>query len=518
MAALVMYIYNLKPKVGTVPSIVYYKRVSTRAQAESGYSLQVQEDLATKLEEEGKWRILRIFEDRGKSARDLNRPELEELLDFCDENQNILDAVVVQDTSRLSRNVHDHIEIKTFLQKRAIKMVSLDGNNDETDEGQFVDIIIAGINELESKRTGRKTKRIMKAMFEEGLKPGAAPLGYLNSFQKGIPMKPDDEKKYFIQEAFRLWNTGNHSIKEISDILFDKGLRSKNGKKVHKSALQKCLKDISYAGGLSYDGEVNEKAQHEGIISMTDYRKAQKVFEMRNKGANRSRKYETLLSGIAHCFKCGTLMYGEYHLKGDYYRCRVCGSPYANMKYVDEYVERFFNSSVFTDNGLDRIRKVLVEVKAEQGKSVPKQKESLTKRKIVLDKKMRLIEDKLFSLDGVVDKERLEQRYLPLKEEMKQVEQNLLGLGKSSNNLKDNEIDKIITGLQQLGEIYKVLDMARRKQFIRFFIKKAFVDSKESKVVNFELVPEFEMLLSRDLVRISSDWLPRVDSNHEPAG
>jgi len=39
--------------------------------------------LRLKLEEEGKWRILRIFEDRGKSARDLNRPELEELLDFC---------------------------------------------------------------------------------------------------------------------------------------------------------------------------------------------------------------------------------------------------------------------------------------------------------------------------------------------------------------------------------------------------------------------------------------------------
>ena len=122
------------------------------------------------------------------------------------------------------------------------------------------------------------------------------------------------------------------------------------------------------------------------------------------------------------------------------------------------------------------------------------------------------------SLDGVVDKERLEQRYLPLKEEMRQVEQNLLSLGKPSNNLKDDEIDKIITGLRQLGEIYKVLDVARRKQFLRFFIKKAFVDSKESKIVNFELVPEFEMLLSRDLVRISSNWLPRVDSNHEPAG
>ena len=511
-----MSIFNLKPKVGTIPSIVYYKRVSTKGQAETGYSLEVQEDLATKLAEDGEWRILRVFEDKGKSARDLNRPDLEQLLDFCDENQGILDAVVVQDTSRLSRNVKDHLEIKAFLQKRAIKMISLDGNNEDTDEGQFLDIIIAGVNELESKRTGRKTKRIMEAMFEMGLKPGTAPLGYINSFEKGVPMKIDPERRFFFEEMFRLWNTGNHSTGEISDILYEKGLRSKNGKKVVKSAIHKYLRDIIYAGGLTYNKRINEKAQHGAIVSMEVFNKAQEIFKIRNKGADRSRKHDTLLSGIAYCSKCGTLMYGEYHPDGSYYRCKLCKKPYGDLVSINQSIERFFKGSVFTDSGLKKIREVLLKVKEEQGESVPQQREALINRKTALDHKMRLIEDKMFSLSDLVDDDRLKQRYIPLKEEMRQLDLQLELLNRPSSNLKDSEIEKVMTGLEELGEIYKAFNPKQKKQFIRFFIKKAFISCEEDKIVNYELVPEFETLLSRDLVRISSNWLPRVDSNHEP--
>jgi len=52
----------------------------------------------------------------------------------------------------------------------------------------------------------------------------------------------------------------------------------------------------------------------------------------------------------------------------------------------------------------------------------------------------------------------------------------------------------------------------QQKQFLRFFIAKAFLE-KERLITSFEYVPEFKALISRDLVRIKSNWLENRNSN-----
>ena len=505
----------IEPKTGTITKVILYVRVSTVEQAELGHSLDVQGARLNDFAHLNGWKVLRSFMDEGKSARTIDRPSFEAMLDYCEDNKDFVDAVLVQDTSRLCRNVQDHLEVKAFLRKRDIKLISLEGNNDDTDEAQFLDLIIAGVNELESKRTGRKTKRVMLAIFEQGIKPGQAPIGYLNSFKKGTPMYPDSGKKYFVQEAFRMWCTGNYSIKEISDTLYEKGFRSVNNKKVGKSSIEGILKRIDYAGGLKYEGGVNEKAQHEQLITMNEFLRAQEIFKMRNKGADRSRKHITLLAGIIHCFKCGSLMHGEYHFKGNYYRCENCGKPLVRMDYIDNEIIKFFKGSAFTEKGLEKLKGVLLEVQSQQKVLNPNVIKSLEERRKVLDTKMSKLEDVLlFETGDSVDKERVKQKYESLKVDLQQIEKQLKELEKPSSNFKSNEIDKIIYGMGRMGEVYKALDKTQRKQFLKFFIKKVFVDCSEGKIRNYELVEEFETLLSRDLVRISSNWLPRVDSNH----
>ena len=55
----------------------------------------------------------------------------------------------------------------------------------------------------------------------------------------------------------------------------------------------------------------------------------------------------------------------------------------------------------------------------------------------------------------------------------------------------------------RMGMIYGALTKEQRKPFLRYFIRKVFIDIKAKKIVDYELVPEFETLLSRDMVRIS---------------
>ncbi|EKE00318.1 MAG: hypothetical protein ACD_22C00047G0004 [uncultured bacterium] len=506
---------ELSPKRGSKAKVVMYIRVSTVEQAELGHSLDVQLNRLSTFADQNGWQILKMFKDEGKSARTIDRPSFQELLDYCEDNNDSVDAVLVQDTSRLCRNAEDHLYVKSFLKKQGIRLISLEGNNDDTDEGQFLDLIIAGVNELESRRTGRKTKRIMIAMFEDGFKPGKARIGYINSFKKGVPMHIDPETKVFIQEIFRLWGTGNYSLAQISNTMYEKGFRSENNKKVNKSALQSILKCIDYAGGLEYDGKINYHAKHEAIITMEEFERTQQVFARRNKGADRSRKYQTLLAGVAHCFKCGSLMYGDYHKDGKYYKCLKCGKPYTRMDYIDGQISDFFKGSAFTEKGLARLKGVLLEVQKEQSiKSIPQQKAALEARKKALDKKMNKLEDKLlFGDSNGVAKERVQQKYEPLKEQMAQIDSQLAALDRPSNSLKTAEIDRIIWGMGRMGEVYEALDPSQRKQFLKFFIKKVYIDCSENKIKNYDLVEEFETLLSRDLVRISSNWLENRNSN-----
>ncbi len=505
---------KLEPKEGIKPKVALYIRVTTAEQAELGHSLSVQQNRLDQMAENNGWEVIAAFKDEGKSARTVDRPSFEALLDFCEDSKGKLDAILVQDTSRLCRNVKDHLEVKAFLKKRDIRLISLEGNNEDTAEAEFLDIIVAGVNELESKRTGRKTKRIMQAMFEQGLKPGQAPIGYCNSFKKGEPMYPDPKTSYFIKRAFDLWNTGNYSLQNLSDVLYAEGFRSVNNKKVEKSALQTILTRIEYTGGLKYDGQINLKAKHKAIISMEDFDKAQRVFQLKNRKADRSRKHTTLLSGIVYCAECRNLMHGEYHSNGNYYRCPICGSPYALMEHVDSEMCKLFTKTLFTPKGLQKIEEVLISVQKQQGSKNPALKKSLEVRKKGIEAQMSKLEDKLLFEDNLIDKERIESKYKPLKQELKQIEKQVKELSKPSNNLNDSEIDKIIWGFSQIGKLYKALSDTEKKQFLHYFIKKVYVDCKESKIVNVELVEDFETLISRDFVRISSNWLPRVDSNH----
>jgi len=60
---------------------------------------------------------------------------------------------------------------------------------------------------------------------------------------------------------------------------------------------------------------------------------------------------------------------------------------------------------------------------------------------------MILIEDQILFNSISIDKTRLEQKYEPLKKELKQVEERLKLMTPPSNNLKDSEIEKVIGGL-----------------------------------------------------------------------
>lgn len=122
-----------------------------------------------------KWYIEKV------SAKDTNRPKLQEMLEFVREG----DVVYIHDFSRLARSTKDLLDIVELLKSKNVSLISHKENlNSESATGKLMLTVIAAINEFErtnllerqregieiakslGKFTGRKEVVIPEDVFE----------------------------------------------------------------------------------------------------------------------------------------------------------------------------------------------------------------------------------------------------------------------------------------------------------------------------------------------------------------
>src|SRR3990167_10248377 len=93
---------------------VMFSRVSTREQAEEGYSLQAQEKLIKEYAEKKDYSVVKVF-SVPESARGLQERKLfNELLVYLDNHSNIK-VVVCEKVDRITRNFKDAVKLDEWL-------------------------------------------------------------------------------------------------------------------------------------------------------------------------------------------------------------------------------------------------------------------------------------------------------------------------------------------------------------------------------------------------------------------
>ena len=113
---------------------IAYVRVST-----------VEQNEARQIEALEKYSIEKWFTEK-VSAKDTNRPQLKQMLDFAREG----DTIYIHDFSRLARSTKDLLDIVETLQSKGIHLVSNKENIDtSTPTGKLMLTMIAAINEFE---------------------------------------------------------------------------------------------------------------------------------------------------------------------------------------------------------------------------------------------------------------------------------------------------------------------------------------------------------------------------------
>ena len=105
---------------------VSYVRVSSEDQAKGVFSISQQITNNMDFALKNGYQIIKTFSDEGISAKDMNRPALQELLAYCLDKSNKIDAVIVWKLDRISRSVADYTAtLSPFFAEHDIQLLTV---------------------------------------------------------------------------------------------------------------------------------------------------------------------------------------------------------------------------------------------------------------------------------------------------------------------------------------------------------------------------------------------------------
>lgn len=507
-------------KIQRMNKAVIYARVSTDEQADNGKSIETQEKICNKWAKDNDYRIIEIYKDEGKSATNLNRPALKELLARC-QKQDSIDAILIQDTDRLARNTLDHLTIKALLKKHDVKLVSISQPMlDDSPEGNLIDTIIASVNAFQSQITGRKTSKVMEEKARLGWYPGGLPpLGYKNLVNPS-PLSTLDKKIIgfdqqtapLMKKVFEMYSTGNYSIKDLADFLNKKGVISPRGFKIHISTLNNFLRDEFYIGKFMWK-KIQYDGNHAPLIEKGLFNKVQLVLDAHNQYASRKRKHNYLLRGFLYCSECGNRYWAEKHKKKsgliyDFYFCSSCkGDTYTDVSKLEKKVEKLFERIELSKKYTDHVRETARRILDDNRRNQDGETNRLQAEKSKVEKAMRETEDDRF-VHKTLTPEAFQRIYERYENDLKNIENEMKNVKKDySRGLQ--VLEKILTLAENIGVAYSTAKEPLQRKYLGLFFKRFTV--KGDRIVKYELSDDLKELIENGSVRVRSSGLAKMD-------
>ena len=329
---------------------VIYVRVSSREQAEGGYSIEAQLEACRRFVYDKGWVVDDEFSELGESARTANRTAFRAMLSMLDDNPGV-SYLVVHKIDRLARNLADYAAVKARLQKLGIRLVSVTEGMEEGPSGRLVEGIMAAIAEFYSDNLGQEVRKGMRQKVRNGGWPSLAPIGYVNVRVAGerrseAMLAVDPERAPLVLKAFELYATGEYTVATLAHELGDLGLRNRYGRPLSRSKVAELLHKKVYAGIVTHDG-VEYPGGHEPLVPKELFEKVQAVLTAHDRAGVRESKHPHFLRGVLFCAQCGSALssltakgrYPYFYCLGRFTGRTQCREPYTPQDVLERLVE-----------------------------------------------------------------------------------------------------------------------------------------------------------------------------------
>ncbi|KGR74865.1 recombinase family protein [Ureibacillus sinduriensis] len=454
---------------------IIYVRVSTDEQAKHGYSIAAQlEKLEAYCISQG-WELVKQFIDDGYSAKDLNRPQFQEMLQQI--KAGGIDVLLVYRLDRLTRSVSDLYEILNELDKYNCKFKSATEVYDTTNAmGRLFITLVAAIAQWERENTAERVRMGMEKKTKLGeWKGGMAPFGYKVINGK---LEIDEFESEIIKEIFMLSKT--FGFYTIAKQLTLKGISTRKGGDWHVDSVRAIANNPIYAGYLTFNESSKDykkppreqklyEGNHDVIIDRKEFWDLQDVLDRRRKFGGKRETSNYYFSSILKCARCGHSLSGHRGAnKIKTYRCsgKKAGKNCTSHIFLEEkLVNAFFKK-------LEEIKLTLnsdVEESNTDKGHLNELKLELSSVQKLMKKKKTMFENDIIDIDELISST----DELRLKE--KNLQKEIARLEKMNNN-NTLELKSII---ENMDEVWNYADDQERKALITTIFEQIVVDTMD---------------------------------------
>ena len=310
------------------------------------------------------WTVLEghIYADHAVTGTIAERAGLQRLVAAAEQKARAFDAILIDDTSRLTRKLADALNLYERLTFAGVRLVAVSqGVDSDSSQAEILFGVHGLIDSVYSRELGLKTHRGMQGCALKALHTGGRVFGYRSLREPdGVRLEIAESEASTVRRIFELYS-GGYSLKRIAHLLNAEGVKSPQPQKGRVSrswcvsSVRHVLRNRRYVGQIIWNTKrkvrvpgtgkrvyrhrpesewVITAAPHLRIVADELFGAVERRFETTKKlwgvdGSGLARgqqKQVYLFSGLLQCGQCGgsvTLVGGRANTSRSEYGCSL---------------------------------------------------------------------------------------------------------------------------------------------------------------------------------------------------
>ena len=480
---------------------VIYVRVSSLEQVQN-LSLGTQESICRDYCARNEIEVDRVFVEEGESAKTADRTEFQKMLEYCRQNKNRLQFVVVYTVNRFARNNEDHFAVSGYLRRLGISLRSATEPIDGSPSGKFMESMLAAVAALDNEMRRQNTLNGMKAALRIGRWTFQAPLGYRDEKDAGGKrvLVPDPERAPLVKNSFEMFGTGNYTKKEVLKAVTDLGLRTLGGNKVPYRSFENMLINSFYAGYVEVDDwSERHPGNHQPLISQELFDRVQAILAGRKPaftGYQRNHP-DFPLRAFARCGVCGHAMTGSWSKgrkrKYGYYSCnRYCRGVVIRKEVLEDAFIGLIQQSQPKPEMVTLFHQIVLDLwKNKQGERVALTSALQRQLTMLGERKQRLLD--AYIHDRAIDRETYQQQVDKLEEELANAR-----LAVAEAKYEDFDIEGVVAFAEQIltqpAKLWSDMSLDQRQRLQRVLFPSGIEITADKQIGTAEICGIFKVL------------------------
>jgi site-specific DNA recombinase len=466
------------------PSCVIYCRVSSKEQEDSGFSLDAQKKLLEEYASAKGFEVMKLFRISESASGKQVRSIFNDMLAYVasDNIQNIL----CEKIDRLTRNLKDAATVNDWVHEypdRAVHFVKenfIVSKHTRAHENLVWDMKVA-IARFYTNNLSEEVHKGLNEKASQGMYPGSFKYGYLSVGEKGRKHFIRDPNTFCaVKKLLEDYASGQYSMKHLALMAWSSGIRTRYGKKLYKSQIERLLVDTFNYGWFTWKGKLI-KGQHEPLISKAAYDRIQEV-RIRKKAPSYGRR-DFLFSKMITCGECGGSITSEIQRGHVYCHCngyKDCKQKkYIRQEVIEAEIMKILE--VFTKLNQRNVEEICETVRSKHLDEV-NYKESVIDSLTALRKAVQIKVDRLYDdkLSGVISEDFWRNKHKTLILEQDDLEVQL-------DRLKTQDVKYFELGLNilklvtQAKDIYEKRSLSEKRMLLRHLFES--ISLKDGKLI-----------------------------------